>query len=191
MTSAAGKLCCIQRIEASVGREHETSSRSSRRQTRNFRPIIRLEHNPGKIGDDPAQRANPAFLGYHDRDRLALDQRLLDCRFVMLGRLGEARAALAERSRSGRISCAAALISSATLLHCSFSEPSRSLSLLRSERSSLSSFLISISSSLRKLRSRIFSIASACTSESLNVFIRTGLGSSSLRMILITLSRFR
>src|SRR5262249_11154403 len=84
-----------------------------------------------------------------------------------------------------------ALISSATFFHCSFSEPMRSLSDLRSARSSLSSLLISISSSLRRLRSRMLRMASACTSESLNVFIKTGLGSSSLRMILMTLSRLR
>src|SRR6185312_755755 len=83
------------------------------------------------------------------------------------------------------------LTSSAIFFHCSVSEPMRSLSFLRSVRSALSSCLISISSSLRRLRSRMLRMASACTSESLKVFISTGLGSSSVRMILMTLSRFK
>ena len=44
-----------------------------------------------------AQRADPAFVRYDDSDRLALDQRLLDRGLVVLGRLGKAGAALAER----------------------------------------------------------------------------------------------
>src|SRR5262249_26588620 len=47
------------------------------------------------------------------------------------------------------------LISPATFFHCSLSEPMRCLSVVRSARRSLSSFLISISSSLRRLRSRM------------------------------------
>ena len=84
-----------------------------------------------------------------------------------------------------------ALISSATFFHCSFSEPMRFFTVVRSARNSLSSLRISISSSLRKLRSRMFRMASACSSVSLKVFTSTGLGSSSLRMILMILSRFR
>ena len=80
---------------------------------------------------------------------------------------------------------------SATVFHCSFSERISFSTAAFSSRSSLFSVLISISSSLRKLRSRMLRMASACTSESLKVFIRTGLGSSSLRMILMTLSRLR
>ena len=83
------------------------------------------------------------------------------------------------------------LISAATFLHCSSSEPTSALSVLRSARRSLSSLRISISSSLRRLRRRMLRMASACTSVSLKVVISTGLGSSSLRMILMTLSRLR
>ena len=50
---------------------------------------------------------------------------------------------------------------------------------------------ISISSSLRKLRSRMLRIASAWRSVSSNSAIITGLGSSSVRMISITRSRLR
>ncbi len=60
-----------------------------------------------------------------------------------------------------------------------------------SVRRFLSSVRISNSSSLRKLRSRMLRMASAWTSVSLNAFISTGFGSSSVRMILITLSMFR
>ena len=55
----------------------------------------------------------------------------------------------------------------------------------------LSSVRISISSSLRKLRRRMLRMASAWTSVSLNALISAGFGSSSVRMILITLSMFR
>ena len=55
----------------------------------------------------------------------------------------------------------------------------------------LSSVRISISSSLRKLRSRMLRMASAWISVSLNALISAGFGSSSVRMILITLSMLR
>ena len=44
-----------------------------------------------------AQRAHPALLGHHDGDRLAHHHRLFDRGLVVLGRLGEIGAALAER----------------------------------------------------------------------------------------------
>ena len=78
------------------------------------------------------------------------------------------------------------LICAAIVSHCCFSDFTSSSSDFFSARSSLSSLRISISSSLRRLRSRMLRIASACTSVSLNVFIRTGFGSSSVRMILMT-----
>ena len=83
------------------------------------------------------------------------------------------------------------LISAAMVFHCLSVEPISALIALSSSRSALSSPRISISSSLRKLRKRMLRMASACTSESLNSFIKTGLGSSSRRMILMTLSRLR
>ena len=55
----------------------------------------------------------------------------------------------------------------------------------------LSSVRISNSSSLRNDRSRMLRMASAWTSVSLNALISAGFGSSSVRMILITLSMFR
>ncbi len=60
-----------------------------------------------------------------------------------------------------------------------------------SARRFLSSVRISNSSSLRKLRSRMLRMASAWISVSLNAFIKAGFGSSSVRMILITLSMLR
>ena len=43
------------------------------------------------------QRAHPALVGNHDRDRLALDEGFLDRGEIVLGRIGELGAALAER----------------------------------------------------------------------------------------------
>ena len=73
----------------------------------------------------------------------------------------------------------------------SFSSFSSAWMSLRSFDSALCSLPISISSSLRSERSRIFRIASACVSVSLKRCIRRGFGSSSLRMIRITSSTFR
>ena len=84
----------------------------------------------------------------------------------------------AARSRLSRVRCRAGL-------SINFASSSRSfVSAARSRP-------ISISSSLRRDRSRMFRIASACRSDSENSAIRTGLGSSSLRMIAITRSRLR
>ena len=43
------------------------------------------------------QRAHPALVGHHHRDRLALDEGFLDRGEIVLGRVGELGAALAER----------------------------------------------------------------------------------------------
>ena len=63
----------------------------------NFRLSSVLNAMPERSVDVAAQRADPALLRDHDGDRLALDQRLLDRRLVVLRRLGEVGAALAER----------------------------------------------------------------------------------------------
>ena len=157
----------------------------------NFEPSSVLKAMPERSVDVAAQRADPALLGDHDGDRLALDQRLLDRGLVVLGRLGEGGAALAERGLRPELVAHLLDLRRRPSSTAAVSDPISSLSALRSVRRSLSSVLISISSSLRRLRSRMLRMASACTSVSLKVFIRTGFGSSSLRMILMTLSRLR
>ena len=81
-----------------------------------FEPVVGLEREAGQIGDVAAQRADPALLGHHDGDRLALDQRLLDRRLVMRRAprrkwCGACRAASSARmsSRTSRISPAIGL----------------------------------------------------------------------------------
>src|SRR3954452_17113355 len=59
--------------------------------------VVGLEGQARKIGAMALQRTYPALLGDHDRDRFALDKGFLDRSEIMLGRVGEGRAALAER----------------------------------------------------------------------------------------------
>ena len=126
-----------------------------------------------------AQRADPALLRHDHGDRLAHHHRLFDRRLVVLRRLGEVGAAPAERGL--RTELVLHLLDLAGDGLPLLVGPSRAAlrSLVRSSRSALSSPRISISSSLRKLRSRMLRMASACTSVSLKAFISTGLGSSS------------
>ena len=81
--------------------------------------------------------------------------------------------------------------SSAIRSQRSFSSFSSAWISLRSFASALCSLRISISSSRRSERSRMFRIASACVSVSLKRSISRGFGSSSLRMIRITSSTLR
>ena len=75
--------------------------------------------------------------------------------------------------------------------HCLSLEASSDFSSFRSPVRVSCSRLSSISSSLRKERSRMLRIASAWISVSLKARISAGFGSSFSRMILITLSRLR
>src|SRR3954453_23830589 len=59
--------------------------------------VVGLEGQAREIGDMALQRTYPALLGDHDRDRFALDKGFLDRSEIVLGRVGERRAALAER----------------------------------------------------------------------------------------------
>ena len=59
--------------------------------------VVGLEGKPRDILDMALQRAHPTLLGNHDRARLALDKGFLDRGEIVLGRIGEHRAALAER----------------------------------------------------------------------------------------------
>ena len=61
-----------------------------------LQPVAFLEGERAEIGQVAAQRADPALLGEHDGDRLALDHRLLHVVDVDVRRVGEAGAALAE-----------------------------------------------------------------------------------------------
>ena len=63
----------------------------------NFGPSSALNAIARQVGLMAAQRADPALLGHHDGDRLAHHHRLFDRGLVVLGRLGEIGAALAER----------------------------------------------------------------------------------------------
>src|SRR5262249_42563943 len=96
VATPAWQLGAIKRVEAAVGREHQ-ALRSGLGREREFQGIVALEGDAGKVCHSAAQRANPAFLGHHDRDRLALDQRLLDDREVVLGSLRKAATAPTER----------------------------------------------------------------------------------------------
>ena len=190
MAAAARQLRRLDGVEAAVGGEDQKLRRRLGEE-RELETVVGLERQAGQVGDLAAQRADPALLRNHDRDRLALDQGFLDRGLVVRRRLGKAGAALAER-RLRRRTCRAprgsVRRSSSTAPSPSAADP-RSISFPRA--ASLSSARISISSSRRKLRSRMLRMASAWTSVSLNVFISTGFGSSSVRMILMTLSRLR
>src|SRR5262249_28706144 len=189
VTAAARKLRRIEGVEAPVAGEYQASRRGLGRE-REFRPVVRLERDAREIGD----RARSARIQPFSDTTTVIGSRSTSASSIAASSCSGASANEVRRLPSAVLGAnfvRTALISSATFFHCSFSEPMSSLSDLRSARSSLSSRLISISSSLRRLRSRMLRMASACTSESLKVFIKTGLGSSSLRMILMTLSRLR
>src|SRR3954462_15715188 len=59
--------------------------------------VVGLERKPRNILDMPLERTHPALFGDHHRARLALDKGFLDRGEIVLGRIGEHRAALAER----------------------------------------------------------------------------------------------
>ena len=91
-----GSLRGIERVEAAVGGEDQHFDVVSAGNA-NFSASSALKAMPERSVDVAAQRADPALLGDDDRDRLALDQRLLDRGLVVLGRLGKVGAAFAER----------------------------------------------------------------------------------------------
>ena len=96
MAASARQLRGIDGVEASVGGKHQ-NLRCRLGEEREVERVVGLEREAGQIGDLAAQRADPALLGNHDRDRLALDQGLLDRRLVVRRRLRKTGAAFAER----------------------------------------------------------------------------------------------
>src|SRR5262249_61467638 len=100
MPAATRKPRRIEGIEAPVAGEHQTPRRGLGWE-REFRAVIRLERDARQIGDGAPQRADPALVRHDDGDRFALDECLLDRRFVVFRRLREGGAALAQR-RLGR-----------------------------------------------------------------------------------------
>ena len=101
VAAAARQFRRVDGVEAAVGGEHQ-KLRGGLGEERELEAVVGLKREAGQIRNLTAQRANPALLGNHDGDRLALDQGLLDGRLVVLGRLREAGAALAERRSSAR-----------------------------------------------------------------------------------------
>ena len=139
MAAPARQLGGVERVEAPVGRKHQTLATWSRPQNANSSRSSALKAMASRSVTVAAQRADPALLRDHDGDRLALDQGLLD------GRHRRARALRAKPVRRlpsavfGPNFSRTALISSAIRFHCSFSEPISSFKALRSSRRSLSS----------------------------------------------------
>ena len=132
-----------------------------------LQPVALLEGERAEIGEVAAHGADPALVGEHDGDRLALDHRLLHLLEIDLRRVGEAGAALAELvSRPERLLHLLDLVGDALPLPLvrTSAAPSRSFF---SAFSASNSVRISISSSLRSARSRMLRIASTCTSREL------------------------
>ena len=82
-------------------------------------------------------------------------------------------------------------ISQAMVFHCCAVSPSRPSICFFSSVRSANSLRNCISSSLRNWRSRVSRMVSACKSVSSNRLISAGLGSSSVRIMRMTSSRFR
>ena len=137
------------------------------------------------------QRAHPALVGNHHRDRLALDEGFLDRGEIVLGRVGELGAALAERRlRPEDVAHLADLLADLGPLLGLGAEQ-------RLDALQLAAKVLVLGADLdflelaQGLRSRMLRMASAWISVSLNALINAGFGSSSVRMILITLSMLR
>src|SRR5262249_8966837 len=95
VTAPARQFRRIERIESAVGGEQQ-ALRGGLGRERKAKCILGLEREPAQSGDRALEGTDPAFLRHDDGDRLALDQRLLDGRLVMLGRLRKASTALAK-----------------------------------------------------------------------------------------------
>src|SRR5579872_3836813 len=95
MAAAARQFCNLKRIEFAVGAKQQQLRRRLGKKGM-VELVVRLEGKAGEIGDVALERAYPALLGHHDRDRLALDKGLLDRGQIVLRRIGKLRAALAE-----------------------------------------------------------------------------------------------
>src|SRR5262249_10267218 len=68
MTAAAREFRAIERVETSVGGEHQ-DLRGGLRRERELETVVGLERDTRQIGDVSAQRADPALLRDNDGDR--------------------------------------------------------------------------------------------------------------------------
>ena len=125
VAAAARQFRRLDGVEAAIGGEHQKLRRGLGEEGE-LQAVVGLERETGQIGDLAAQRANPALLGNHDGDRLALDQGLLDGRLVVRRRLRQSRCGACRAGSSARRCRARRLISSAIFFHCCFSERSNS-----------------------------------------------------------------
>ncbi len=96
MAPAPGQLVGAERIEAAIGGE-EQQRVGGLRLDRALQPVALLEGETVVFGLMAPDGADPALLGEDDGDRLLLDHRLGELGLDPFGRLGEARAAFAER----------------------------------------------------------------------------------------------
>src|SRR5262249_48778440 len=96
MSAPARQLRRLDGVTAPIGRKHQKLRRRLGKECE-LAPVVGFERQTGEVCDLAAQRANPSFFGNHDGDRLALDERFFDRRFVVRRRLGKTGAALAER----------------------------------------------------------------------------------------------
>src|SRR6202034_3105942 len=96
MAAAARQFRRLDGVEAAVGGEDQ-KLRGCFGEECELETVVGLEREARYIGDLTAQRPDPAFLRYDDSNRLALDQRLLDRRLVVLRRHRKCSAAFAER----------------------------------------------------------------------------------------------
>ena len=173
MAAPARQLVHVERVELAVGREQQQLVGGLR--------LDRLSEPSSVLNVSPERSASWPFSA---RIQPLSDNTTVTGSFSTIassiaarscsGSVGELGAALAERRLWPELSRLSGS-RSPTLAHCSSSEPSSSFRPFRSARSFVCSVRISISSSLRKERSRMLRIASACTSVSLKRLHQHGL----------------
>src|SRR6187401_733725 len=96
VAAPARQLRCLDGVEAPVGGEHQ-QLRGRLGEERELVLVVLLERDVRQVLEVTAQRAHPALLRHHDGDRLADHRRFFDRSLVVLGRLGEIGAPLADR----------------------------------------------------------------------------------------------
>ena len=96
MAAAARQLGGVKCVELAIGREQQ-EFRGRLCKERRAERVVGLEGEAREIGRLAFHGAHPTLLRDHDRDRLTLDKRFLHRRDIVLRRLCEIGAALAER----------------------------------------------------------------------------------------------